>query len=481
MLSDIDNPHLPAPADFLSTWLVTTTQRLHGLAHTEGTTLGHLETALMEELLRLGAPLLTQAANAQAQATPFRCPRCQAPLVREGTQHGRSIDSVVGRLRAQRDYGWCRSCQAWSYPADVRWGLQPNVAASPRVQEIAAEVVLKMPCAEAEKSLPRMGGCSLSATTLHREARRQGRRALALQRADGHRTSTPAGVAQLAAEATTPARPFVLIIQLDAWNIRERNDWGKTRALRSKGKEPERWHWVYTATVFRLDQRGHTAARRPVISERGYVATRAGLEVLEQLVYAEALRRGLTRAAEVLVLADGAAWIWNLVENRFRSATQRVDLYHVKQHLWSVARELYDQDTAEARQWLRPLFHQLKTTSDGAARVLKTLKELLHRTEAMTAAQREHIAKEVGYFTTHGQRMNYAQGKRKQQPVGSGAIESTCRQYQVRFKRGGQFWSLEGDEPLLALETLRRNERWHLLFPHASNKPDPNLSSLTIG
>jgi hypothetical protein len=480
MISDIDNINSPIPTDFLSQWLTATTQRLRQLAHTQGTTLGHLETALMEELRRLGAPLLTQAANAQAQATPFVCPRCQKPLVREAAHHGRTIDSVVGRLRAQRDYGWCNPCQAWFYPADVRWGLQPNASSSPRVQEMAAEAVLKMPCAEAEKSLPRLGGCSLSATTLHREARRQGLRALALQLADRNRTTTPAGVAQLAAQAKTPNQPFVLIIQLDAWNIRERNDWGQTKALRQQGKEPERWHWVYTATVFRLDQRGHTASQRPVISERGYVATRAGLEVLEQLVYAEALRRGLIRAAEVLVIADGAAWIWNLVENRFRCATQRVDLYHVKQHLWSVARELYDQDVVAARQWLRPLFHQLKTKSNGSAQVLHTLKELMHRTEVTTAAQREKIAKEIGYFTTHAQRMNYAQGQRKKQPVGSGAIESTCRQYQVRFKRGGQFWSLEGDEPLLALETLRRNERWHLLFAHAQKTTEANSTSQAI-
>ena len=102
--------------------------------------------------------------------------------------------------------------------------------------------------------------------------------------------------------------------------------------------------------------------------------------------------------------------------------------------------------------------------------MLGTLKELLRTKENMTAAQREELAKEIGYFTTHAHRMNYAQAKRKQQPVGSGAIESTCRQYQVRFKRSGQFWSLEGDEALLALETLRRNDRWSLLFPHTNTK-----------
>ena len=38
---------------------------------------------------------------------------------------------------------------------------------------------------------------------------------------------------------------------------------------------------------------------------------------------------------------------------------------------------------------------------------------------------------------------------------------------QCRFKRPGQFWSKEGDEALLCLETFWRNGRWHLLFPHA--------------
>ena len=467
----MDNPNLPLRTNHdFSAWLAGVRQRLDQLAHTPGTNLGHLELALVEELSRLGVPLLTQAANAQGQATSWLCPRCQTPLHREGKNHPRNVESVVGPLRLCRDYAWCERCQDWCYPADARWGLAPNASASPRVQEMAAEAVLKMPCAQAEKSLPRLGGCPLSATTLHREACRQGGRALALQQADQRRATTPAGVSHLVKQARLPQKPFVLILELDAWNIRERTDWGRTKALRRKGKEPERWHWVYTATVFRLDQRGHTASKRPVISERGYVATRAGLETFEQLVYAQALRRGLTQAAEVLVIADGAIWIWNLVENRFRRATQRVNLYHVKQHLWSVARELYDQDTAHARQWLRPLFRQLKTKTNGGEQVLDRLKELLRTQENMTPAQREQLAKEIGYFTTHAHRMNYAQAKGKGQPVGSGAIESTCRQYQVRFKRAGQFWSLPGDEALLALETLRRNERWSELFPHADQK-----------
>ena len=51
-------------------------------------------------------------------------------------------------------------------------------------------------------------------------------------------------------------------------------------------------------------------------------------------------------------------------------------------------------------------------------------------------------------------------------PLGSGAIESTCRQYQCRFKRTGQFWTTAGDEALMCRETFWRNGRWHELYPH---------------
>ena len=77
------------------------------------------------------------------------------------------------------------------------------------------------------------------------------------------------------------------------------------------------------------------------------------------------------------------------------------------------------------------------------------------------------VRTEVNYFHAHQERMDYPTARRRGEPLGSGAIEATCRQYQCRFKRPGQFWSRTGDEALLCLETFWRNGRWHLLFPHA--------------
>ena len=287
---------------------------------------------------------------------------------------------------------------------------------------------------------------------------------------------TPQGVAAWSARSATTRRgPLTLILEIDAWNIRERDDWGRTRKLRRQGQEPERWHWVVTATIFRLDQRGQTQGGRRVFSRRGYVATRQTLELFSEQLDVEAILRGLLNAEQVLIIADGAVWIWNLAADRFKEAKQRVDLYHVKEHLHELARTLYGQGTPEAQQWLQPLLRFLDRRNDGALDVLHELEDLRQRLKNLTAFQQEALGKEIGYFTTHHQRMDYKQAKAQGEPVGSGVVESTGRQYQTRFKCTGQFWTLEGDEALLALSTLHRNEHWHLLFAARPTRRQPEL------
>jgi len=64
----------------------------------------------------------------------------------------------------------------------------------------------------------------------------------------------------------------------------------------------------------------NTASGRPVIAEHGFVATRTGLDGFQPQLYAEAIQHGLLHAEHVLILADGAIWIWNLFEDRFTRA-----------------------------------------------------------------------------------------------------------------------------------------------------------------
>ena len=431
----------------------------------EGVGMGTIETMLERVSVECRRRALERLVQQAAQQQALQCPRCQSGLHVAEHHRGRTVNSTYGLIRFERSYGFCARCDQYVYPADVTLGLQERAPASPRVQEICALTALRAPAGQVQQDVRRMTGIDLDPSSLHREARRQGARALTLRDADVALTHTRAGVAALAARAQTPAAPFTLVIEIDAWNIRERDHWGLTEALREAGQETERWHWVYTGTVFRLDQRGTTAAGRPVIAERGYVATRAGLDGFRLQLYAEALQRGLLQAEHVLILADGAIWIWNIAADRFKDASQRVDLYHVKEHLWTLAKQLFG-DTDQAKAWVTPFLNWLEHRHDGALDVIQGLEGLRATLDQFTAAQQEAIERELGYFETHKDRMDYKTGKALGQPVGSGAVESTCAQFQRRFKLPGQFWSLEGDEAFLALATLHRNERWGRLFPH---------------
>lgn len=421
--------------------------------------LGDIELQIEKQSRELLRTAAEKAAQKKADATPPICPVCQKPLSRLTHEHSRSFECKFGTLTISRTRGYCKRCRKWRFPADTVLGLEETAGYSPRVQEMAALLASKMPVSEASAVLEHLTGVKLPRATLDREARRQGQRAQRVRRQEDEQAC------QQPSKTSQPElvlEPYQMIIQMDAWNIRERDQWGQTQSLRQEGREPERWHWVYTGTCFRLDQRGKTAAGRPVISERGFVATRGGIDELRDQLYAEALRRGLGQAAGALVIGDGALWIWRLADDRFKDARQRLDFYHAVQHLAAVGRAIFGEDKIRLKAWLRPLVRQLK--NESAIKVVNRLEDILAELPDGQAAQA--VEKELNYFREHQQRMDYRAGHRRGEPIGSGAIESTCRQAQCRFKRPGQYWTSAGDEALLCLETFWRNGRWHLLFPH---------------
>ena len=439
-------------------WQARLTAGLNQSVQASEETLGHLEEQILQQTRGLERKLLEEAAQKKADQTPPVCPVCGNKLSRRTRDHERTFHTRFGPVTVKRLRGWCRRCRAWRYPADQALSLSDTGGASPSVQEMAALTVSKMPVKEASAVIERLTGVKLPPATLDREARRQGQRADQKREQLDEQMRTGQGVQQMLA---LPTEPFTLVIELDAWNIRERDDWGHSAQKRAAGQEPQRWHWAYGGTCFRLDQRVESDAGRARIVSRGTVMTRGGVDDLREQLFAEAQRHGLAQAAKVLVVADGAVWIWNLAGDRFAHAHQRLDYYHASGHLWAVAHALHPQDEAAARAWIKPLLQKLKQ-----GRVAPLLNDLRTLAKRLRQKKRQAVQSELSYLESHRERMDYPTARRNGEPQGSGAIESTCRQYQCRFKRPGQFWSLVGDKGLMCLETFWRNERWHLLFPH---------------
>lgn len=376
----------------------------------------------------------------------------------------------MGELRLRLPYGQEPLDGAWVCPVRLAWGLAANQTMSPALEERICFTATMTPSFEKAAAVAAKWGSPVDDATIHHHVAQAGARAEAQAEARVERALDIQTRAQVVekAKAEAPRGEFSLVLMLDGWMIRERGaQWG----LKPPEIKAERvsWREMKSAIVFRLDQRAQTQSGRPLILEKFYVAQRGDPEDIGRRLYAEALRRGLNQATKVYVVADGGVWIWNLVADRFSEAVGVLDFYHASGHLWAVAQALFGEEGPEARAWVEPLLHQL--AHGGEAGVLRTLEDLLQLCRQLDEERQKVIEREVSYFQSHREHIHYQRRQQEGCPKGSGAMESTCSQYQDRFKRTGQFWTLAGEHHLLALELARRNQDWDEIWsvPYQQN------------
>lgn len=196
-----------------------------------------------------------------------------------------------------------------------------------------------------------------------------------------------------------------------------------------------------------------------------YVAHLGGPEVFGQLVWAEARRRAWTQAGETVAIGDGAPWIWNLVGEHFYDSRQVVDWYHAATHLRQAANSLKGENTPEAQRW----FHTYDTLlfeghADQIADVLRSLAKS-HRKVA------EDLRREAGYFADHQRRMQYQEFREDGLPIGSGMVESACKQFRTRLAGPGMRWNRSGAERMLPIRAAAMNRNFDHWWNSVSSLP----------
>ena len=333
----------------------------------------------------------------------------------------------------------------WGCPIRECWGLSAHQQLSPALEDKLAYFGTVTVSYEAAAKLAAKVGIGVEDSTIRALVQRLG--AKAEVQIQARLKTTPSEK-----QAERPATPLA-VLMLDGFQVRFRGPgWGK-----KKTEQPRvEWHEEKLGVFYRHEQSvGQTRGQlleKVVVGWQG-----AGLE-LGQRLHWEALRGGLGRARDVLAVADGASWIWNVVGDRWPGAHQLLDFYHASQHLWALGQALYPQAEAAGRAWAEARWHRLRHGQEQA--VLKEIAALQHRRGDVGKA----IRREQNYFAEQGGRMSYQKLARRGWPIASGAVESSCRSRQCRRKRPGQFWTRPGLRHLDALEEARDNGHWDELW-----------------
>jgi len=170
-----------------------------------------------------------------------------------------------------------------------------------------------------------------------------------------------------------------------------------------------------------------------------YVGAIESAEEFGPRIFTEAIRRGIRSAEMVIVLGDGAPWIWTLAAVHFPEATQIVDLYHAREHLCDLGKVLYEPESPKAKDWARTRIDELD--AGGIEAVLAALRRL--RPTASNA--QDELRKATEYLKTNAERMRYDQFRQRGLFVGSGVVEAGCKTIiGRRLKQSGMHWTVRG-------------------------------------
>ena len=397
--------------------------------------LADVEQHVVRLLKELGASLVASLCSLAAASQPSPSVSCscghQAVYQRERKAQ---VITLLGSISIWRSYYLCAACGQGQHPLDAQLQFCAGSRSAALDELLALLGATQDSFVEAARVLERLTLVHVSANSV-RDATEQLGALLLEHPAQPH--AERASSAQARASAT--ASPSRLYITMDGVlaHLHERG-WSEIKVgccyhthARVDRKRPER-----------LDIRADSAS---------YVSALEEARTFGWRLWQEAVRRGVLSSEEVVVLGDGAHWIWKIAETHFPRAIQIVDWYHASEYVWNAASAIWGENSPERGIWATA---QLDKLWEG--KVSEVLGELHHWHERGGAVEAA-----VSYYSTHQGRMDYASYRARNLQIGSGSVESACKQLvSARLKQAGMIWDATGAEAVASVRAWLKSERW---------------------
>jgi hypothetical protein len=403
-----------------------------------------MEQRTREMLLKLGQFLLKawlamQEEQYPAETIPCACGgQAEYQFKREGT-----LLTIVSQVTYRRAYYVCPRCHQGCYPLDDKLGLRPGQM-SAELESLGGMTGVQLPFGQGSDLFEALTLIALSDHSLAKSSQAIGAE-VEVQEQEWRVQSRDEGWLQ--EQDRLAKRPERLYGALDAAKVHIRGEkehpWRdlKVGAWFTSTAEPpqtpdEDWKIRATDISYYCD----------VLSAREF----------GDLLWATGCQHQAQLAQELIFLGDGAEWIWNLVEEYYPDAVQIVDWFHATEYIAPVANLVFsDEDQCQA--WTK----QVRTWLwEGD---LDAVIEVFHRlTQHKRAGQDAHKA--FTYFTNNRDRMRYPEYRAKGLQIGSGTIESGCKQIVTqRLKVAGAIWELDNAVKVAKARAALLSGQWQTI------------------
>jgi len=376
---------------------------------------------------RLSEAILSETAgSAEASPVSVRCPSCQKHSHRF-RRRSRGWTTLCGVVRVCR---WEYKCsdghihEPWDARQPVKGRYTQKVAET--MMRLAAQLNYRSAASELKHQ-----GVEVSHTTLHQKVR-----------AWSAGEDISAYVDEQSLEEG--ARWYV---STDGCHTHSPDGWKEAKV----GSVSKDYPYTHATSVIKVRPGSprYVASVKPAADfgkQLSALATQTGIYQDEETMDTE----------EVVVIGDGAAWIWNLAAEHFPGATEIVDYMHAKAHLYAVGKQALGENNRDAVEtWVNTTETPLYNAE--TSQVIARIRDL----ETQNPAIGDVLEREVGYFQKHAHRMQYRTFTEKGYQIGSGVIEAACKHVVAeRCKQAGMRWKEPGINAIRFWRCLLKNGTW---------------------
>lgn len=334
---------------------------------------------------------------------------------RESTFH-----TLFGKVKAKRLYYLCQICHKGHFPLDKTVGLRPN-ALSAELSRLVAMTGVQLPFRAGCELFNALTSVSVSDQAMGKATRTVGRIVDSIEKQWQQQIEDEQFLLKQKRESKPPLRLYGAI---DATKVHIRDN------------KEHRWRDLKIGSWF--EARG-----KPPTSPDGQWCIRAEnihyytdicpAAEFGTLFWSSGITHNAHLAHELIMLGDGAEWIWNLVMQYFPDAIQILDWFHASEHLMPVAQAAFITPDEQAA-WVTQM-KQLMWAGQVEA-IIETIDQLA------LVCSHDILRTTANYFECHKERMRYAYFRSQGYQIGSGTIESAAKQIgMMRMKVPGAIWN----------------------------------------
>lgn len=371
---------------------------------------------------------------------PPRSPRQECACGGQARYKGHQVRSMVtahGLATFRRAVYYCPACRQNLAPLDRQLGLEAGPLTA-QVRAWTAYLGALMPFAQAATTLEMLTRISLNASTVERVSVQIGQRL--------HQQQQQQTNAHHHAQLPDPLhKPRRLYISMDGIFVPLRHPWKRDGTA---GALTCAYHECKVGVVYEACQ--DKSGRDQGVKARAYTATLESVETFGPQLGTLAHQQGQHRTSDLVVLADGARWIWQVAAKQFSGAVQIVDFFHACQHLATLSEARFGKESAEGQAW------QLARQEDLKANRLSMVLAEIRSWRPRALSKRRIRASEYRYFVSNADRMRYQTFLKAGYHIGSGVMEASCKQVVAqRMKLAGMHWRQETAEAVLTLRAAQ--------------------------